>query len=93
MMRHGLRKAELGLPADQRKALIRALVTEVLRHGRITTTKVHFPPSFRGLSVLDTGLRLGVALWCTLGPRLDANPVGAFRCQVDAMLLLRTSHL
>lgn len=40
MMRHGLRKAELGLPADQRKALIRALVTEVLRHGRITTTKV-----------------------------------------------------
>lgn len=40
MMRHGLKKAELGLPADQRKALIRSLVTEVLRHGRITTTKV-----------------------------------------------------
>eukprot|EP00892_Ulva_mutabilis_P010793 jgi/Ulvmu1/8086/UM004_0325.1 len=39
MMRHGLKKAELGLPADQRKALIRSLVTEVLRHGRITTTK------------------------------------------------------
>lgn len=26
-------------PADQRKALIRALVTEVLRHGKIKTTK------------------------------------------------------
>lgn len=40
MMRHRKKKAELGRPADQRKALIRALVTEVLRHGRITTTKV-----------------------------------------------------
>eukprot|EP01025_Chloroclados_australasicus_P040835 TRINITY_DN4291_c0_g4_i2.p2 TRINITY_DN4291_c0_g4~~TRINITY_DN4291_c0_g4_i2.p2 ORF type:complete len:187 (-),score=3.64 TRINITY_DN4291_c0_g4_i2:299-784(-) len=38
-IRHGLKKAELGRPADQRKALIRALVTETLRHGRITTTK------------------------------------------------------
>lgn len=40
MMRHRKKKTELGLPADQRKALIRSLVTEVLRHGRITTTKV-----------------------------------------------------
>lgn len=40
MMRHRCKKAELGLPADQRKALVRSLVTEVLRHGRITTTKV-----------------------------------------------------
>ena len=38
-MRHGNRKARLGRPADQRKALIRSLVTEVLRHGKITTTK------------------------------------------------------
>ena len=38
-MRHGVRKARLGRPADQRKALVRSLVTEVLRHGRITTTK------------------------------------------------------
>lgn len=45
MIRHGLKKAELGLPADQRKALIRTLVTEVLRHGRITTTKVGQPSS------------------------------------------------
>jgi large subunit ribosomal protein L17 len=28
----------LGKPADQRKALIRALTTELLRHGRIKTT-------------------------------------------------------
>lgn len=30
----------LGKPADQRKALLRALTTELMRHGRITTTKV-----------------------------------------------------
>lgn len=39
-MRHGNRKAKLGRPADQRKALIRSLTTEVLRHGKIKTTKV-----------------------------------------------------
>lgn len=40
LMRHGDRVKHLGRPADQRKALIRALVTEVLRHGQIRTTKV-----------------------------------------------------
>ena len=39
-MRHRKRIDRLGRPADQRKALVRGLVTEVLRHGRITTTKV-----------------------------------------------------
>lgn len=39
-MRHQKRVARLGRPADQRKALVRSLTTEVLRHGRITTTKV-----------------------------------------------------
>jgi large subunit ribosomal protein L17 len=29
---------KLSLPADQRKALLRALTTEVIRHGRIKTT-------------------------------------------------------
>ncbi|MFM2432739.1 MAG: hypothetical protein RLZZ511_3953 [Cyanobacteriota bacterium] len=29
----------LGRPADQRKALLRALATELIRNGRITTTK------------------------------------------------------
>ncbi|KAJ1617191.1 ribosomal protein L17 [Pavlovales sp. CCMP2436] len=38
MMRHGLREARLGRPADQRKALLRALTTECIRHGAITTT-------------------------------------------------------
>lgn len=38
MMRHGCRVARLGLPADQRKALLRSLTTELIRHGRITTT-------------------------------------------------------
>jgi large subunit ribosomal protein L17 len=39
-MRHRCRVAQLGKPADQRKALLRALTTELIRHGRITTTKV-----------------------------------------------------
>jgi len=39
-MRHRMRVAKLNRPADQRKALVRGLVTQVLRHGRITTTKV-----------------------------------------------------
>ncbi|MDA0265359.1 MAG: 50S ribosomal protein L17 [Cyanobacteria bacterium] len=39
-MRHGCRVPKLGLPADQRRALLRALTTELIRHGRITTTKV-----------------------------------------------------
>ncbi|EME30961.1 50S ribosomal protein L17 [Galdieria sulphuraria] len=37
-IRHGDRLKKLGKPADQRKALIRALTTELLRHGRIKTT-------------------------------------------------------
>ncbi|GJP59925.1 hypothetical protein CLOP_g15976 [Closterium sp. NIES-67] len=37
-MRHGRRIARLGRPADQRKALLRGLTTELLRHGRIKTT-------------------------------------------------------
>ena len=46
-MRHQKRVARLGRPADQRKALVRSLTTEVLRHGRITTTKVeiHVTPA------------------------------------------------
>lgn len=38
-MRHRCRVALLGLPADQRKALLRALATEIIRHGQITTTQ------------------------------------------------------
>merc|ERR1719413_260919 len=36
--RKGFKK--LGKPADQRKALLRALTTETIRHGRIKTTHV-----------------------------------------------------
>lgn len=38
-MRHGRRVPKLGKPSDQRKALLRGLTTELIRHGRITTTK------------------------------------------------------
>ncbi len=38
-MRHRCRVPKLGKPADQRKALLRSLATELIRHGRITTTK------------------------------------------------------
>ena len=38
-MRHGCKVALLGKPADQRKALLRALTTELIRNGKITTTK------------------------------------------------------
>ncbi|BAT52303.1 50S ribosomal protein L17 [Nostoc sp. NIES-3756] len=39
-MRHRNRVKKLGKPADQRRALLRALTTELVRHGRITTTLV-----------------------------------------------------
>jgi|SRR5690242_19343580 large subunit ribosomal protein L17 len=38
-MRHQCRVPKLGKPADQRRALLRSLATELIRHGRITTTK------------------------------------------------------
>jgi large subunit ribosomal protein L17 len=37
-MRHRCKVPQLGLPADQRKALLRALSTQLIRHGQITTT-------------------------------------------------------
>jgi large subunit ribosomal protein L17 len=37
-MRHRCRVNKLGKPADQRRALLRALATELIRYGRITTT-------------------------------------------------------
>lgn len=38
-MRHQKRIALLGRPADQRRALLRSLTTELLRHRQITTTE------------------------------------------------------
>lgn len=37
-MRHRCRVPKLGKPADQRRALLRSLATELIRHGSITTT-------------------------------------------------------
>ena len=37
-MRHREKRHLLAKPADQRKALLRGLSTELLRHGKITTT-------------------------------------------------------
>mmetsp|Transcript_10111 Transcript_10111/g.29986 ORF Transcript_10111/g.29986 Transcript_10111/m.29986 type:complete len:119 (+) Transcript_10111:260-616(+) len=39
MIRHGKRMKKLGRPADQRKAMLRSLTTEVIRHGRVRTTE------------------------------------------------------
>lgn len=38
-MRHRCRTPQLGKPADQRRALLRSLATELIRNGRIKTTK------------------------------------------------------
>ena len=38
-MRHQCRVPQLGRPADQRKAMLRALTTQLIREGRLTTTK------------------------------------------------------
>ena len=38
-MRHQCRVPLLGRPADQRKAMLRALTTQLIREGRLTTTK------------------------------------------------------
>ena len=36
-MRHRCRVPQLSKPADQRRALLRSLTTELIRHGKITT--------------------------------------------------------
>src|SRR5688572_15841017 len=38
-MRHGKKVDMLSKPADQRKALMRSLTTEVIKHGQILTTE------------------------------------------------------
>ena len=38
-MRHQCRVSKLGRPADQRKAMLRGLTTQLIREGRVTTTK------------------------------------------------------
>lgn len=38
-MRHQKKRHRLNRPADQRRALLRTLTTQVLKHGRVTTTE------------------------------------------------------
>lgn len=38
-MRHKKKRHRLNRPADQRRALLRTLTTQVLKHGRVTTTE------------------------------------------------------
>ncbi|MEM1367856.1 MAG: 50S ribosomal protein L17 [Cyanobacteria bacterium P01_H01_bin.15] len=38
-MRHKCRVPELGRPADQRKAMLRALTTQLIREGQVKTTQ------------------------------------------------------
>merc|ERR1719183_2234226 len=38
MIRHGVKLKKLNRPADQRKAMLRSLTTELIRHGRIQST-------------------------------------------------------
>ncbi|WP_320673895.1 50S ribosomal protein L17 [Prochlorococcus sp. MIT 1341] len=38
-MRHQCRLPQLGRPADQRKAMLRGLTTQLIREGRVTTTR------------------------------------------------------
>ncbi len=38
-MRHQCRVPQLGRPADQRKAMLRGLTTQLIREGRVTTTR------------------------------------------------------
>ena len=40
MIRHANKLKKLNRPADQRKALLRGLTTELIRHGRIKTTTI-----------------------------------------------------
>lgn len=39
-MRHRCRVKKLSKPTDQRRALLRSLTTELIRHGKITTTLI-----------------------------------------------------
>ena len=66
-MRHQCRVAKLGRPADQRRALIRGLTTQLLKEGRVTTTKA------RAKALRDQAERMiGLAKEGTLASRRRA---------------------
>jgi hypothetical protein len=72
MMRHGNRVKHLGRPADQRKALLRALTTEVLRHGQIRTTKVSTGLAAVAAAVVAPPASMLMQLWVGCNKHLAA---------------------
>ena len=68
-MRHRCRIPRLNKPADQRKALMRSLTTNLLREGRITTTKA------RAKAVRSTAEKMiGLAKDGSLAARRQVKP-------------------
>jgi large subunit ribosomal protein L17 len=64
-MRHGVAGRKLGRPSDQRTALRRSLITELLRHERIQTTEAK-ARAIRGdaeklITLAKKGIRAGDA--------------------------------
>lgn len=80
-MRHGKKLAKLGRPADQRKALLRSLTTELLRHGKIKTTKVSFTTQESDFA----GACQPLVFSCELPLQIKAK---AMRKPVDKMITL-----
>lgn len=71
-MRHRKARNLLSKPADQRRALLRSLTTELLRHGRITTTEA------RAKALRETAEKM-----VSLGKRGDLHA----RRQVEGFIL------
>ena len=71
-MRHSKRVDLLAKPADQRKALLRALTTEIIRHGRIKTTLVR-----------AKAVKKHVEHMISLGKRGDLHARRQVHCRVD----------
>jgi large subunit ribosomal protein L17 len=68
-MRHQCRVPLLGRPADQRKALLRGLTTQLIREGRVTTTKA------RAKALRDEAERM-ITLGQERQSRLQASSAG-----------------
>ena len=79
-MRHRRRIPKLGKPADQRKAMLRSLTTELMRHGRITTTKAVRSEADRMITLAKDGSL--AARRAALGYLYDKQLVHALFAQV-----------
>ncbi len=65
--RHGVKLKKLNRPADQRKALLRGLTTELIRYGRIRSTLAHVKEVRKTVSRSAAALKRG-----TLVPKAAA---------------------